>query len=222
MKHSRLSLVTLFVLGITGLLFHSLGHASQGDEKSLEIERYPNEPFELVDLSIRDKALKDGIKIKWREDISKWGGDEVKFQEQPGWFKHVKVKLRNVSGKPIYGLRASLNFKPPDVWISFDLLLVWTKNLKSEPLQAGDEIDLEVTDLALERALARMREHGMDANLTSVSFSLDDAYFSEDVKWSRGILLRRDPNNLYKWDPVDKARPARNEPSKTSPSLEPD
>jgi len=34
------------------------------------------------------------------------GLDTVKFKEKEGWFKHLKVRLRNVSGKPIYGLRA--------------------------------------------------------------------------------------------------------------------
>jgi hypothetical protein len=192
---------------MAGLLFYSLGHASQDDEKSLDIERYPNEPLELVDVKIRDKGVKEGIKVKLRENTSKWGLDTVKFKEQGGWFKHVKIKMRNVSGKPIYGIRAGLHFEQQGVKMLFSLPMVWTKDLKSEPLQPGDEIDLEVTDRLLERALGRMKEYGVDANLSTVSFSLDDAYFSEDVKWSRGILLRRDPNNLYKWDPVDKAKP---------------
>jgi hypothetical protein len=209
MKHSRLSLflVTFLVLGMTGLLFHSLGHASQDDEKSLEIERYPNEPLELVDVKIRDKGVKEGIKVKFRENTSKWGLDTVKFKEQGGWFKHVKIKMRNVSGKPIYGIRAGLHFEQQGVKMLFSLPMVWTKDLKSEPLQPGDEIDLEVTDRLLERALGRMREYGVDANLSSVSFSLDDAYFSDDIMWHRGGLLRRDPNNLYKWDPVGKSGP---------------
>ena len=209
MKHSRLSitLAALLMVSIMGLLFHSLGHASQDDEKSLEIERYPNEPLELVDLRIRDKAVKDGIKIKFRENISKWGRDHVKFKEQDGWFKHVKIRLRNVSGRPIYGLRAGLHFEQPGLKMLFSLPLVWAKNLKSEPLQPNDEIDLEVSDQLLDRALGRMRMYGVDPNLASVSFSLDDAYFSEDLMWSRGTLLRRDPNNRNKWGPVDKPTP---------------
>jgi hypothetical protein len=208
MKHSRLSitLVLLFV-GMAGLLFYSLGHASQDDEKSLEIERYPNEPLELVELKIRDKGYKDGIKVKWRENINKWGRDEVRFKEQPGWFKHLRVKLRNVSGKPIYAISAGLHFQPPGIKMSFGLLLVWSKNLKSEPLQPGDEIDLELSDLSLERTIGRMREYGADPDLALVSFPLDDVYFSDDLMWSRGRLIRRDPNNRNKWYSIHKSAP---------------
>jgi hypothetical protein len=213
MKTSRLStqLVVIVVVVATVILPVVVGHTRkllpQDVEKSLEIERYPDEPLELVDVKIRDKAVKDGIKVKFRDNVSKWGRDNVKFKEQDGWFKHLKIKLRNVSGKPIYGIRAGLHFQQPGVKTLFGLPLVWTKNLKSEPLQAGDEIDLEVTDLELNRALERMREYGADVNLSSVSFSLDDAYFGDDLMWSRGKLLRRDPNDRYKWDPVDNPVP---------------
>lgn len=54
MTKSRLGLliVTLVVVVLMGLLFNSLGLASKSSvndsEKSLDIERYPNEPLELV------------------------------------------------------------------------------------------------------------------------------------------------------------------------------
>lgn len=205
--HIKMLFVTIVVFLIGGLFYsmdHVIGLSIQEAEKSLDIERYPNEPLELVELKVGQKSLKESIKIKSRDTISKWGRDNVKFNEQEGWFKHLKLKLRNVSGEPIYGIRAGLHFQQPGLRMLFGLPLVWTKNLKSEPLQPGDEIDLEVTDLELNRALGRMREYGVDVNLSSVSFSLDDAYFSEDLMWSRGTLLRRNPNDRHKWSPVNK------------------
>jgi hypothetical protein len=213
MKTSRMrTLLAVLVLILpTVILSGIIGHARkllvQDAEKSLDIERYPNEPLELVDIKVGEKSLKDNIKIKSRDNISKWGRDNVKFKEKDGWFKHLKIRLRNISGRPIYGLRAGLDFQPPDQRILFRLPLTWTRELKRDPLQPGNEIDLEVNDLLVSRAMDRMIPYTADANLSLVSFSLDDAYFSDDLMWSRGVLLRRDPYNPYKWDPADKPAP---------------
>jgi hypothetical protein len=213
MKHSRLSIVILSALVAVSaeLALDSVGNAHissvQDVERSLDIERYPNEPLELVEIKVGEKSLKHDIKFKSKDNTSKWGRDSVKFKEKDGWFRQVKVRLQNVSGRPIYGIKAGLQFEPSGVKMLFSLLMVWNKNLKKEPLQPGDEIDLEVTDLELERALGQMREYGVDVNLSTVSFSLDDAYFSEDLMWSRGTLLRRAPYDRYKWEPVNNSAP---------------
>jgi hypothetical protein len=207
---SRLSLlfVILVVAVLMGMLFYSLGHASQDTERSLDIERYPNEPLELVDLQIRKTSVKNRIRFKSKDSGSQWGLDNVRFKEQDGWLKHLKIRVRNVAGRPIYGIRAGLHFEPPGVGMLFSLLMVWNRDLKREPLQPGEELDLQVDEKLLNEAMGRMREYGADGNRSSVSFSLDDAYLSEDLMWSRGILLRRDPNNRNKWDPIDKPRPS--------------
>ncbi len=213
MKPLRLStlLITVVVLA-SGLVFYTLGHAgkvpAQDPDKSLDIERYANEPLEMVEVTVREKSLKRDIKLKLRDNNSKWGLDTVKFKEKEGWFKHLKVRLRNISGRPIYGLRAGLDFKPNDERILFRLPLVWSKDLGKEPLQPGEEIDLEVADYSAKRTADRMIPYGASADTSSVSLSIDDAYFSDDLMWSRGVLLRRDPGNHRKWDPVDKPQTA--------------
>ncbi len=195
-----------------GLLFGSIGwagkSAAQDAEKSLEIERYPNEPLELVDIKISGQSVKSKIKFKSKDKVSGWGRDNVKFRDKDNWFKSIKIKIRNVSGKPIYGLRAGLHFEPSNLRMLFSLPLGWNKSLDREPLQPGDEIDLEVSEQLLNRTIDRMRQYGVEANASPLSFSVDDAYFSHDLMWSRGILLRRDPNNPNKWDADDKATPA--------------
>ncbi|HEV7747005.1 MAG TPA: hypothetical protein VGO56_18555 [Pyrinomonadaceae bacterium] len=209
MKLIRLStlLATVVVLA-SGLVFYTLGHAgkllAQDPDKSLDIERYANEPLEMVEVTVGEKSLKRDIKLKLRDNNSKWGLDTVKFKEKEGWFKRLKVRLRNVSGRPIYGLRAGLDFKPNNERILFRLPLVWSKDLGKEPLQPGEEIDLEVADNSAKRTADRMIPYGASADTSSVSLSIDDAYFSDDLMWSRGILLRRDPGNHRKWDALDK------------------
>ena len=82
-----------------GLLFHSLGRGSQDIDKSLDIERYPNEPLELVDIRIGARSVKGEIKTKLRKGNE--GLDDLKFGEKDNWHKRMLVRLRNVSGQPI-------------------------------------------------------------------------------------------------------------------------
>jgi len=194
----RVARAQLFVAG------GAAARALQDQEKTLDIERYPNEPLELVDINVGRQSVKKNIKLKYRSSLNEWGLDSVKFTETNEWYKRLKVRVRNISGLPIYGLRAGLEFEHPSVRMLFSLPLVWPKNLEKEPLQPGEEIDLTVTNELLNLAIGRMRSYGVDANLSAVSFSLDDAYFSDDLKWSRGTLLRRNPDEHNRWDAVEK------------------
>jgi hypothetical protein len=207
----RTTLFLILTFLVIGLLVYSLGgpahSAAQNGEKSLDIERYPNEPLEITEVTVGQTSLKKEIKPKLRDNVSKWGRDSVSFKEKDGWFKTIKVKMRNTSGRPIYGLRAGLHFQSSTVRALFELPLTWARDLKRNPLQPGEEIDLRVDDQLLKRALDRMIPYGADPNSSLVSFSLDDAYFGDDLKWSRGHLLRRDPNNHFKWDVVDNPTP---------------
>ena len=72
---------------------------SQEPERTLEIERYPDEPLQLVDLRVGAQSVKDRIKPKFKDNQSKLGIDSVKFNEKDDWYKRVSIKLRNTSNK---------------------------------------------------------------------------------------------------------------------------
>ena len=209
-SHSSLLFVTLVVAVFMGLLFYSLGHASQDTERSLDIKRYPNEPLELVELKIGQTSVKNGIRFKSKESISQWGLDNVKFRDKDDWFKNVKIRLRNISGRPIVGLSASLYFKPPHSRIMFQMALEQTQpqNLKQQPLQPGHEIDLEINEGSFNQAIGYIRQSGVEANQLPVSLSVESALFSDDFGWRKGVFIRRDPNNPNKWDAVDNPAPS--------------
>ena len=71
------------VLLIRGVSNSAISHAgaasavSQNTEKSLDIERYPNEPLELVDLKVSERSIKNMIGVRSRRDSE--GLDNVKF-----------------------------------------------------------------------------------------------------------------------------------------------
>jgi hypothetical protein len=206
----RTPLVVLVVIGTMALSPVLIGQAhksaAQDSEKSLDIGRYPNEPFELVDLKVRQNSVTDAIRFKSRDNRSQWGFDNVKFKEGDDWLQHVAIRLRNVSGRPIYGLTVSLYFRHPSLRMLFQTFLrqTQTADLKRQPLQSGDEIDLVVSEASLINAVKTMRERGIDPIESSVSLSVDSAIFSDDLHWSRGSFMRKDPNQPKRWFAVDK------------------
>ena len=210
--------VVLSLVVLTGWIPEFTGQAgrppAQEVERSLDIERYSNEPLELVTLKIGDLAVKDKVKSKFRG--TRGGLDNVKFKDKEGWFKHVKARVRNVSGRPVYGLLASVYLRHPAAEpVLIELPLTFARDLRQEPLRPGDEINLEVSVAQIEPALERLARRGADANVPSAIFSLSSVSFSHDLKWVKGSVLRRDPDNPDKWDavsplaPIGSSRPPR-------------
>ncbi len=211
MIRSKLSIpiIALVAVVAAGLLFGSVGRAgrsfAQDSEKSLDIERYPNEPLELVDIKVSGQSVKGKIKVKNRKGDR--GFDNAKFSDKDDWFKRVSVKLRNVSGKPIVGLTAYLYFKSPASRTQFRVELTHSKQLQQAPLEPGAEITLTVSDQSWSQTANILTRYGVDANLSSVTFSEEFVVFSESLQWHRGYLVHPDPNIPNKWIPVDKGTP---------------
>lgn len=197
----------LVVIIATGILFASIRVVSkgitQGSEKSLDIERFRSEPLELVDLKVSEQSVKGNIQVKRR--INGDGLDSVKFQDEGEWFKRVKIRVRNISDKPVLKIVAYLYFKPPASTPLFSVELTPSRELYPEALQPGGEVDLTVTDQSWNRTLEILNQYGVDANQSTVSFSVDFVLFDNETLWSRGHLVRPDPNNPRKSIPVDKS-----------------
>ena len=183
---------------------------SQDEEKSLDINRYPKEPLELVDLKIRENSVKDKIKSKLKDNANQSRVDNVRFREKNDWFKNVKIRLRNISGRPIYGLDVTLLFKAPNLQVGFRASLKesQTRDLKHRPLQPGEEIDLGVDDGSLGQMLAYMYQNGVDANQSTVRLAVEGVSFGDDFGWRKGALMRRNPDDPKRWDVVDEPEPS--------------
>jgi hypothetical protein len=186
------------------LLINSSGGVSrasvrQDTDKSLDIERYSDEPLELVELMIGDQPIRDKITTKSRRNNE--GLDTVTFKEREGWFRHLQVRLRNVSGKPIYGVRAHLFFQPSYTKTLFSLQLAGSTQLRQGVLEPGADITLTVSDQAWSLTADILKHYDVNPDLASVSFGVDVVRFSDDLQWSKGQMLRRDPNNPNMWIP---------------------
>jgi hypothetical protein len=206
---TRIKSVTMVVLVLAFAAWcenegtHATAQTQEAD-KVLEIERYPDEPLQLVNLRIGTQSVSDHIKLKFKDPKSKWGIDSVKFSEKDDWYKRVSITLRNASNKPVYGVQGFLYFKPVGLPTIFSLQLKNSKELWREPLEPGAEIELSVNQEKLDQTLVNLKDHGTDASVAVVSLSVDSVRFSKELQWYRGKLLRPDPTIPHKWVPIDK------------------
>jgi len=189
------------IIVVIGFFFYSLANirnpSPQGNEQSLDIERHGNEPLELVDLQVSGKSIKNGIKVKFR--MGDDGRDKAEFKDRADWFKHIRIRMRNKSGRIIVGLQAYLYFKPLGSPILFSVSLRGSKQLEHTRLNPGDEIEMITDDGSLDRAVNRIKEHGGDPNLAEVTFSVEIVGFSDGLQWHKGHNLRVDPDRPNRW-----------------------
>lgn len=205
MTHLKSSLSVTVIVVVLALALWNGNDANlalvrtQEADKVLEIERYPDEPLEIVDINIGARSVKDRIKIKTRNPISRWGRDTVEFKEKNGWFRNIQIRLRNISGRPITGFAAAVHFESSKPEMLFRMLLARTRDLERQPLQPGEEIEVQTDQGVLNRTRARAQRLGLDLDSLPLSFSIDSAVFSDTLMWYRGALVKRDSRDPDKW-----------------------
>jgi hypothetical protein len=176
---------------------------AQDGEKSLDINRYPNEPLEIVDLKVGQLSIKSKVKPKVKIPGSLDSLDNVKFQDVDDWFKKLKVRLRNVSAGPIYGLAVDLYFKPSDYKVFYGVPVTISphRDLRAHPIKPGEEVEIQVTDELFNPIIARLIQDGFDPNKMRVGLVVNWVLLDNDVAWQRGFMTRR--NKAGGWDSVD-------------------
>jgi hypothetical protein len=209
MIHTRIArlIIALVAIVTVSFFFASSRVASrritQGPEKLLDIKRYPNEPLEIVDLKVGEQSVKGNIQVK-RKINGQQGLDSVKFQEKDEWYKRVKVRLRNVSDKPIVNIVAYLYFRPSPARLLYRVDLTPSKKLSDQALQPREEIDLTVSNQSWSRTAEILKQEGVDADQSAVTFSIDFVVFDDGKQWRRGVMVHQDPDNPRQWIPDDK------------------
>lgn len=196
--------LVLLIKGASNSATAGRASVAQEDEKSLNIERYANEPVELVDIKIRERSVKEKIRTKLKDARNRPVLDHVSFKEHKDWFKNVKIRVRNVSDRSICGMDVNLYFQPDSIRMAFKMELKpkSVRNLFKQPLPSGEEMDLEISEDSVNQALQCMFRYGVDVNQSKAYLSVHTVYFTEDFGWGQGSFLRRDPYNPNNWHAV--------------------
>lgn len=190
--------------------FSALNHggaAPQRSEQSLLIERHRNEPLELIDVKIGDRSVKSKIKPKWRSGDD--GYDEATFAAAEDWPKDIRIRLKNVSGKPLSGFQMYIYLKPPAGQRLFgvDLKGPGTTRLEHTALAPDQEIEAEVDGDSWDRAIIRLAQYGGELVTAEVRLSIGLVGFAPGLYWNNGSMVRLDPNNPNRYIPVETKRP---------------
>lgn len=183
--------VAALVLVFPAIVLMNLVTFAQDGDKSLNIERYGDEPLQLVGLKIGSQSITDNLQNYSRHNSV--GVDTITFNQRDGWFRNAEVKLRNISGRPIYGVSAHLFFQPSETKTVYRLPLAGLTQAGQGVLEPGGEITLIVTKQAWSLTEEILRYYDVDPNKSVVSFGVDVVQFSDNEQWSKGKRLRLDP-----------------------------
>ncbi|HEX8566920.1 MAG TPA: hypothetical protein VF648_14850 [Pyrinomonadaceae bacterium] len=174
--------------------------SAQDVERSLDIERYNNEPYEIVDVYADGKTLNDKIKSKIK--YGKEGLDNAKFKDKNGWYNRIKVRVRNISPNQIISIAGTLILEHPLLPMKYGLFITPARDLNQEPLKPGEEIDLQVDEIQIKKIKELLLREGADENVPVVRVIMGNVLFTKTYLWGKGRFFRKDPNNPDKWNPV--------------------
>jgi len=192
---------TIIIVSVASFVFDRVTSHAQDEQRSIEIERYPNEPLSLVDLKVSGHSITPNIAPRYRNKGH--GLDDAKFKDTEGWFRRVRILLRNTSGKPITGLQAYLYFKIPGSPVQFRLGLEATSIEKGGRVEPGAEVVLTVSDERWHITSEIIKQYGADVNLATVTLAIDSVWFTKDLQWSKGHMLYRERDNPNKWTVIE-------------------
>jgi len=191
MKYLFLNYRSISLLLLVLMVGMSFAVFAQDRDKSLNIERYADEPLQLVGLKIGSQSITDKIAVDAHHNSV--GIDTITFKQRDGWFRNLEVKLRNVSGKPIYGVSSHLFFRPSETKTVYSLPLAGFTQSGQGVLEPGREITLTVTEQAWAVTAEILKHYDVDPDRAEVSFGIDVVQFGGNEQWSKGRMLRLNP-----------------------------
>jgi hypothetical protein len=200
------ALVMTFVSSMLLIISANVNSVSAQDvERSLDIERYKNEPYEIVDVYVDGKSTKDKIKSKIK--YGQEGLDNAKLKNKNGWYNYIKIRVRNTSSNQIISIAGSLMLEHPALPASFGLPITTSRDLNQEPLKPGEEIDLQAEEKFINKTKDFFLKNGANENVPVVRVIIDNVLFTKTYLWRKGGYRRIDPNNPDKWITIETPSP---------------
>lgn len=201
MKKIQLSIASIFVVFV--LLVTAF---AQESERTIKRKTWKNEPLEIQSLKVK------GINVSFNQ----------KFLNGNDWFGGLAVNVKNISNKTIVFIDLTLNFPPSGgaTEPASEHLLYGQEPLppgetdgatltKSQlPLQTNSTATLTLDDYQGTRDF--LNEVGQPQSIGEIELEISEVVFNDGTKWSRGSLLKRDPNDSNKSIPIQNPSSGRN------------
>ena len=170
-----------------------VGAAVQTQGRVLAREELPFEPIEIVNVIVKDSTVSFGTTLT----------------EDNDWLQGLTLRIKNISGKPISYIGIQLCVNPPE---SGNLSKVTEFSAGSLPIlnnglltpartlvTPNNYMDIKFDDSAY-------KKYKTELQVSKVYIRVGKIFFTDDTLWSQGMLHRRDPNKLNRWNVVDSSR----------------
>lgn len=196
MKKSPVGLSRLITALSTCLLLSASVVAAQRQEKELRKVEIPGEPFQLVSLKVKGRAV--ALKRKFVGDAD--------------WLKDFEVVVKNVSEKQIVYLTVEVFFPatetlpyPLVVPLRFGKMPESPEEIASlKGLAPGKSAKLVFDGQLFENVMGDLSSKtGGKYTYDSVELRVGMTVFSDDTMWSEGQTMRRDPSKPGRWRAAD-------------------
>lgn len=168
----------------------------QSDEKVIEVKEFPNQPFELSDLSVKELNILSGQKI-----------NVATIAESEGWLDNLKFNIKNKWDKQIVFIKIDLEF--PETWLAGRPLMIDQLRIGIHPqatendkkygkalaLNPGETITYSHSKHRLELTKNFLAQGGFHlANMNKVVIKITDIFFNDGTAWGHGNWFKKNPN----------------------------
>jgi uncharacterized surface protein with fasciclin (FAS1) repeats len=161
----------------------------------ITMNSWPNEPVKIVAVKLR-------------------GGEQIKsgvaFQAVDDWVRGLTLTVTNVSQKPVCFIHVQLLLpRPPDdagARPANDALMFVCNPVtavKPNPLMPGMSIDIMMRDSDFVAHEALLERYQYPPSIYNLELKVLEVEFfgMKDRKWSKGQMMRQDPNSPSEWHP---------------------
>ena len=159
----------------------------------ITVNSWPNEPVKIVAVKLR-------------------GGEQIKsgvaFQAVDDWVRGLTLTVTNVSQKPVCFIHVQLLLpRPPDDAgrpANDALMFGCNSAVKPNPLMPGLSIDITMKDSDYIAHEALLERYEYPPTVYNVELKVLEVEFfgMKDSKWSKGQMMRQDPNSPGEWHPA--------------------
>lgn len=189
----------LFALGAI-ILFTSLLTVANATQQSKErlIQRLPveeNEPIAITDIKVNDRSV----------------SLDKRFNADDEWLRSLVISVKNKSDKRILFASLQLQFpRPEDSKARFSIFEMFHGNwsLRMRPpapeerlvgIAPGETVEIQLSPQGFVDLRQLLTGTNYPASIEKVDLRIDEVIFEDDMMWSRGTQLSRDPNDRSKW-----------------------
>jgi hypothetical protein len=183
------------------MLFPSTGQVSkQTSERIIKKKPVPSQPVEVVAIKNRKAVFSERNRI---DDDDEWMGG-------------LTVSLKNVSNKPITYIQVELDFpashnlsdvkEPPLAFFLYFGTREKADGSTRPSVQPDESVDLTLSDDRYAVLKKTLREMNYSRSIRKIELTVSAVIFEDDVMWSFGSMMKRDPGDPNKWIMIKEAR----------------